>query len=138
MKVSYKAVVNYVKNLFPGCAPVVATSDNPQLDAMVVYSLASDNFYTVASNGHRYWYCLIDRADIPMAQYILRSNGVKADKHNTRYFFGNDPVLRVRAAYLDRNSNAKNFVDFVRKMDSTMVSDVLIKSRVEQIRQKMK
>lgn len=137
MKASYKTVVNYVKNLFPGVAPV-ASSDNPQLDAMVVYSLTSLRLYIVARNGHRYWYCFVNQADIPVARYILRSNGVRVETHNSYYSFGREPVLRVRTAYLTQNPNAKKFVDSVDKLDRTMIDDGLVKSRIEQIRQKMK
>lgn len=138
MDISYKTVVNYVKNLFPGIAPV-APSDNPALDAQVINYLATNKFYTVASNGHRYWYCFVDGANVPFAKYVLRSNGVNVDVHNSRYFFGREPVLRVRTAKLDKHPSAKNFVESVMGQDGGMIkNEALIRSRIEQIKQKMK
>lgn len=137
MNNGFKTVVNYVKNLFPGCAPAVI-SDSPQLDAQVIAYMAGNKFYTVASNGHRYWYCFVDKDNIPVAKYILRSNGVNVSKHNSRYFFGREPVLRVRTVNLAQVPSGQSFVDSVMKVDSMMLSDVLVKTRLEQIRQKMK
>lgn len=138
MDVSYKTVVNYVKNLFPGIA-LVAPSDNPQLDAKVINQLSTNKFYTVASNGYRYWYCFVDDADIPVARYVLRSNGVRVSVHNSRYFCGREPVLRVRTTDLDKNPNAKKFVDSVMKLGFPTEEGVsMIQARVKQIRQKMK
>ena len=138
MSVSYKAVVNYVKNLFPRVAPV-APSDNPQLDAKVINQLSTNKFYTVASNGHRYWYCFVDEADIPMVRYILRSNGVNVNVHKSRYFVGYGQVLRVRTAYLDKKTAAKNFVDSVMGLEIPSEEGIsVVQARIEQIRQKMK
>lgn len=137
MKKSYKTVVGYVKNLFPGVAPI-APSDNPQLDAMVINQLSTNKFYTVASDKHRYWYCFVDDADIPVARYVLRSNGVKTTVHNSHYFFEREPVLRVRTAYLDKNPNARKFVESVMELGLSVTSEKLVQTRIEQIRQKVK
>lgn len=137
MKKSYKTVVDYVKNLFPGVAPI-APSDNPQLDAMVINQLSTNKFYTVASDKHRYWYCFVDDADIPVARYVLRSNGVKTTVHNSHYFFEREPVLRVRTAYLDKNPNARKFVESVMESGLSVTSEKLVQTRIEQIRQKVK
>ena len=137
MNNGFKTVINYVKNLFPGCAPVVV-SDNPQLDAQVIAYIAGNKFYTVASNGHRYWYCFVDADNIPVAKYILRSNGVNVSEHSSRYFLGREQVLRVRTVNLAQVPSGQAVVDSVMKVDSMMLSDVLVKTRSEQIRQKMK
>ena len=137
MKKSYKTVVDYVKNLFPGVAPI-APSDNPQLDAMVINQLSVNKFYTVASDKHRYWYCFVEDADIPVARYVLRSNGVQVNVHNSHYFFEREPVLRVRTAYLDKNPNARKFVESVMELGLSVTSEKLVQTRIEQIRQKVK
>ena len=137
MDLSYKTVVNYVKNLFPGKAPVVA-SDNPQLDAQVVAFKSMNKFYTVASNKHRYWYCFVDDADIPLVKYILRSNGVNARKHNSHYFFGTEPVLRVRTSNLEKTPSARAFVESVMAMSNISLNEAIIQSRISQIQQRMK
>ena len=137
MKKGYKTVVDYVKNLFPGKARVVA-SDNPQLDAMVINQLSTNKFYTVATNKHRYWYCFVEDADIPVARYVLHSNGVKVNVHNSHYFFGCEPVLRVRTAYLDKNPNARKFVESVMELGLPITSEKMVQTRIEQIRQKVK
>ena len=73
-----------------------------------------------------------------MAKYILRSNGVNVSEHSSRYFLGREQVLRVRTVNLAQVPSGQAFVDSVMKVDSMMLSDVLVKTRSEQIRQKMK
>ena len=137
MDLSYKTVVNYVKNLFPGAAPV-ATSDNPQLDAQFVAFKSRTKFYTVASNRHRYWYCFVDDVDIPLVKYILHSNGVNVSKHNSRYFLCTEPVLRVRTSNLEKTPSARAFVESVMNMSKAPLDVTLIQSRISQIQQRMK
>ena len=137
MNKGFRAVVNYVKNLFPGTAPV-AVSDNPQLDAQVVLCLSNNMFYTKASNGHNYWYCFVNKDKISVVKYILHSNGVNVSKHNSRFYSVREPVLRVRTSNLLQVPSGLAFVDSVMKFDPTMVSDMLVQTRVEQIRQRMK
>lgn len=137
MSLSYKTVVEYVKNLFPGAAPV-APSDNPQIDAQVVAYKSSNRFYISASNGCHYWYCFVDEGDIPLVKYILRSNGVQASAHNSRYFFGREPVLRVRTSKLARVPAGRAFVDLVMGIDESKLNVPQITLRINQIQQKMK
>lgn len=137
MNLSYKAVVQYVKNLFPGTAPV-AVSDNPQLDAQVLAYLSSDKFYMVASNGHRYWYCFVENDNIPVAQYVLHSNGVRAKSHITRYYSEREPVVRVRVAHLRRNLAASNFINAVMLVQESKINEAVVRSRIEQIKQRVK
>lgn len=85
MNLHYKTVVNYVKNLFPGCAPV-ASSKTPELDAMVLSSLSLDNFYIVARNGKKYWYCCVMEPDIPVVKRIMQINGLRGSKHRSKFF----------------------------------------------------
>lgn len=137
MNKGFRAVVNYVKNLFPETAPV-AVSDNPQLDAQVVLCLSNNMFYTKASNGHNYWYCFVNKDKISVVKYILHSNGVNVSKHNSRFYSVREPVLRVRTSNLLQVPSGLAFVDSVMKIDPTKVSDTLVQTRVEQIRQRMK
>ena len=139
MKQSFSMVIEYVKNLFPGCAPAVV-SDNPQLDARVGAALAPNSFYLVAKNGHRYWYCPVaNTADMQLVQRILRDNGVVARKHNSRYFYGKRSVLRVRRMVLEKNPGAAEFVKNVMAVEPyDFKNDYLLQNRLMQLRQKVK
>ncbi len=137
MDFSFKAVTEYVKNLFPGCAPV-QVSDNRELDMQVLASLCSNCFYTVASNGHRYWYYFTAKEDVPVAQHILHSNGVKVMKHKSKYYQSNPDVLRIRRKKLDENFLAATFVDELMCLDKARLDMKRIKSRISLVKQKVK
>ncbi len=141
MDISFKTVVEYVKNLFPGVAPVQKSS-NPQLDAAAVASISNEKLYIRARNGKHYWYCFVVDEDIPVAQYLLKANGISAKKHNSRYrssfFTPKMPVLRVLVSDLNKTQSAKDFVDSVMKMDGNTVSYDAIVARINDIRQKVK
>lgn len=137
MNLSFKAVTEYVKNLFPGKAPV-QVSDNRELDIRVLAVLSTDKFYTIANNGHRYWYYFTDKPNIPVAQYILRSNGVEVKQHKSMYFYSRPDVLRIRRKDLDKNIVAANFVDALMCVDTTSVDIKQIHARIDQIKQKTK
>ena len=129
MDLSYKTVVNYVKNLFPGVAQV-AVSDNPQLDVKVMSYLAMNKLYLVARNGHLYWYCFVNNQYLPVAKYILRSNGVNANLYYSRYYYGEKkPVLRIRMSKLKRNSAGLEFVESVMKSGAFRFDEQSIENR---------
>lgn len=137
MDLSYKTVVNYVKNLFPGMAPV-AVSDNPQLDVKVMSYLAMNKLYLVARDGHLYWYCFVNNKDLPVAKYILRSNGVNANLHYSRYYYVKEPALRIRASKLKRNTTGAEFVESVMHSEISNFDEQSIENRIQQIRQKVR
>ena len=139
MKNYFSTVVEYVKNLFPGCAPAqVVPSDDPALDAAVLATLSTDTFYVTAHNGGNYWYCFTSRKNMPVAKYILASNGINTSEHNSRYFYDRTPVLRVRTAWLNTHPQARKFVNDVMHADVEKVSREQIDLRIAQIRQKVK
>lgn len=135
MDFSYKTVVNYVKNLVSGFAQI-APSDNPEMDAQVVFHLSNYVSYILARNGHRYWYCFVDSENVPLVKYVLRSNGVNVSKHESRYFISSEPALRVRARKLSKNPDAKLFVDKVMNLVTTDAPKVNM--RIEHLKQKIK
>ena len=137
MKNYYSAVVEYVKNLFPGRAPV-EPSDNPKLDAEVLASLATDVFFTTARNGGRYWYCFTRVCDRSVAKYILASNGIDPSLHKSRFYYEPTPVLRVRMSKLNNNMAARKFVENVMDADTSNVDKVRINARIAEIKQRMK
>lgn len=137
MNLSYNAVVEYVKNLLPVSKSVV-TSDNPKLDAQVVAFLSGNKFYTIASDKHRYWYCFVEEDKIPFVKYVLHSNGVNATKHNSRYFYGHEPVLRIRTARLNKTHAGKQFVDLVMQTENSKLNEDVIQNRINLIKQKVK
>lgn len=131
----YKTVVSYVKNLFAGCAPV-ARSKTAFMDARVLSQLAQDNFYIVALDGREYWYCCVRNSDIPVAKYIIRSNGLKAVSHFSAFTHG--WVLRVNKKCLVRNPSGKNFVGIVMDKEAKKLGDDVYECHLQQIRQRMK
>lgn len=141
MDVSFKTVVEYVKNLFPGIAPV-QVSENPQLDAAAVARLANEKFYIWASNGMLYWYCFVPVEDIPVARYLLKANGINIKKHNSRYarafYLSKMPVLRVLVSDLEKNPAAKDFVDCVMKKTLSEVATDAVTQRVNDLRKKVR
>ena len=138
MKNCFSTVVEYVKNLFPGRAPVVVPSENPKLDADALATIASDAFYTVARNGCRYWYCYVPVPDMRVARYLLMCNGVCPSKHKSRYFYNPTPVLRFRMSYLENNKQAKDFIDSVMEADDAKMDKAKVQARIAEVRQKVK
>lgn len=135
----FTAVVDYVKNLFPGRAPVIP-SDNPMADANVLAHLSHNMFYTVATNGNSYWYYFVnDDNDLNLAKYILHSNGIKVEKHNSHYFWGErQPVLRVRRYLLRGDIAAQNFVERLMTINTANLEQKAIDARIATVKQKMK
>lgn len=141
MDISFKTVVEYVKNLFPGMAPV-QVSENPQLDAAAIARLANERFYIRARNGKHYWYCFVPVEDIPVARYLLKANGINVKKHNSRYtrafYSPKIPVLRVLVSDLKKNPAAKDFVDCVMKKTLPEVATDAVTQRVNELRKKVR
>ncbi len=141
MDISFKTVVEYVKNLFPGAAPV-QISTNPELDAAALLRISSNNLYLKARNGKHYWYCFVYDGNIPLARYLLKINGVNASVHNSRYnrsfYCKSQPVLRVLVSSLNKNPRAKDFVDSVMKKKNTAVPYTAVEEHISVLRQKVK
>lgn len=136
MNLHFKTVVNYVKNLFPGCAPV-ARSKTAVMDAKVLSQLSLDNFYIEARNGKTYWYCCVrDAANMPVARYIIRSNGFRVRKHRSEFTYG--WVLRVKRDCIAKNPSGKEFVRIVMDKDTVKLDDRMYESHLRTIRQRMK
>lgn len=138
MKNYFSTVVEYVKNLFPGHAPVVVPSDNPKLDAEVLSSLATDLFYTNTLGGGRDWYCFTRVCDMPIAKYILASNGIDSAKYGRRFLCNPTPMFRVRMSELHNNLSARDFVERVMDVDAGKIDMVRVNARIAEIRQKLK
>lgn len=137
MKISFQSVVEYVKDLCPLTSlPVVSV--NPQLDAETLAYMATDKFYTVATNGGKYWYYATDEQDMDVAQYILRSNGIRAQKHNSHVAILGLPVLRVGMSHLKRVNGGRGFVDNVMHIVPKKLDEKQICGHIEQIRQKIR
>lgn len=130
----FSTVVEYVKNLFPGRAPV-AVSDKPHADALALAYLAQNvPFYTTASNGLSYWYCFVySLKNRNIAKQILRSNGIKFAEHKSDYFRDNAVVLRVRRSYLRKNPNALRFVEDVMQHNPIKLDENAAEKRIAEI-----
>ncbi len=137
MKVSYNTIIEYIKNLFPQHTPITPSND-PQLDAETLAYILTDKFYTVARNGHRYWYGFTDSDNIALAKYVLHSNGVMATTHNSRFYHFKQPVLRIRTSTLANNPQAQLFINNVMESDILKINETLVKNRIMQINQKIK
>lgn len=137
MSIHFNTIIEYIKNLFPQRTPITPSTD-PQLDAETLAYVLNDKFYTVASNGHRYWYGFADSNDIALAKYVLHSNGVMATTHNSRFYHFKQPVLRIRTSKLANNPQAQSFIDNVMESDIQKTNEARIKNRIMQINQKIK
>lgn len=137
MDITYNTIINKIQNLFTQQTSVTP-SDNPQLDADTLAYILNDKFYTVARNGHRYWYGFTDKQYIKLAKYILHSNGVMATTHNSHFYIVTQPVLRIRTSKLANTPNAQNFINSVMEIDTIKSSSTQIKNRILQINQKIK
>lgn len=139
MNMKFSTVVEYVKNLFPGRAPV-AISDNPHADAITLAYLAQRvPFYVVARNGVSYWYCFIYNPKKRMvAKQILRNNGIKFEEHKSGYYSDETIVLRARASYLRKNPNALRFVEDVMQHNPIKLDKSMVEKRIAEICARMK
>jgi hypothetical protein len=135
MNLHYKTVVNYVKNLFPGCAPV-ASGKTPELDAMVLSSLSLDNFYIVARNGKKYWYCCVMEYDIPVVKRIMQINGLRGSEHHSLLLFR--WVVRVPVSRIKKDEAKVAFVNNVMNKDKAPLDIDTYNSRLNEIRQHVK
>lgn len=110
---TFNTVVEYVKNLFPGRAPALPVA-NMQSDAEIIAHLSYHKFYTTARNGIGYLYCVVFPDDIGTVMNLFNRNGVKCEKHLSRYDCrGSHWVVRIRKSFLQNNEKAKDFVKLV-------------------------
>ena len=135
MSMHFKTVVNYVKNLFPGCAPV-ASSKTPELDANVLSTLSLDNFYIVARNGKKYWYCCVMERDIPVVKRIMQINGLRGSKHHS--LFSYRWVVRVPVSRIKKDEAKVAFVNNVMNKDKAPLDIDTYNLRLNEIRQHVK
>ncbi|MEE1030369.1 MAG: hypothetical protein UIC65_05090 [Alphaproteobacteria bacterium] len=136
-------VVDYVKNLMPICTNnnVVAKSkEELELDAKTLVYLSTGNlFFTHARNGREYFYCFIaNELDINVAKHLLQSNGLKPKTHISRYYHTPMLVLRARAADIEKNENARKFIDCVTTERTKYIRYEYVHNHLNQIRQKIK
>ena len=109
-----KYMVEYMKNL----APVFVRSGDIQIsenDVEFLADIANDMDYLIAKNGVMYWYYFIDESSVTCARKVFRKNGLNPKFHYSKYYMGGIPVLRIRKARLDKNKEAKNFVNLLMK-----------------------
>lgn len=135
MNLHYKTVVNYVKNLFPGCAPV-ASSKMSELDARVLSRLSLDNFYIVARNGKKYWYCCVRECDIPVVKRIMRINGLRGSEHSSKFSYR--WVVRVPVNRIEDSEARVSFVNIVMDKDKVPLEDDIYNLRLNEIRQRVR
>lgn len=135
MNLHYKTVVNYVKDLFPGCAPV-ASSAKPEVDAMVLSRLSLDNCYMEARNGKKYWYCCVREDDIPVVKRIMRINGLHGFKHKSLFYYC--WVVRVPVNRIKKDEARVSFVNIVMDKARVPLDDNTYNSRLNEIRQRVR
>lgn len=118
-------IVEYVKDLTSALLPVHKRNATSK-DADLLVEMALDMQYIVAKNGVTYWYYFVDEMFLSDARNLLRQNGLKPRFHNSKFYMGGVPVLRIRKSNLEKDIEAKNFVASLmqkRKMsDDTMSS----------------
>ena len=120
MKQKFYAVIDYVKNLFPGCAPV-ARSNTAYMDARVLSKMALETSYVDVADKHKFWYCCVKCDDLPVARYIMRSNGLNVSQHYS--LSNNSWFLRVRADYVAKDPSRIIFINTVMDKDLVGILD---------------
>ncbi len=108
-------VIEYVKNLTAVFVPVQRGEAKPG-DADKLLDMAMDMQFVSIKNSATYWYYFVDKLFLSEAKALLRQNGVNVKFHNSRYYMGGVPVLRIRKAKLEKNLTAKKFVNSLMKI----------------------
>ena len=108
-------VIEYVKNLTDVFVPVQRGEAKPG-DADKLLDMAMDMQFVSIKNSATYWYYFVDKLFLSEAKALLRQNGVNVKFHNSRYYMGGVPVLRIRKAKLEKNLTAKRFVNSLMKI----------------------
>jgi hypothetical protein len=135
MNLNCKTVVNYVKNLFPGCAPV-ARSNTAYMDARVLSKLALSADFVFKDDEYKSWEYKVKISDVPVARYIMRSNGLSKV---SQYNLSNDRCLfSVRADYMKKDPDRMGFITTVMNRDINEFNDVEYQKHLLEIRQRMK
>lgn len=128
-------VVDYVKNLFSKCVPV-ARSNSMYMDARVLSQMALDASYIDVNDKHKYWCCCVNYSDIPVARYIIRSNGLKVSQHYS--LSNNSWFLRVRDAHVAKEPSRRVFISAVMDKEQGILNEDRYKSHLNIVRQRMK
>ena len=108
-------VIEYVKNLTDVFVPVQRGEAKPG-GADKLLDMAMDMQFVSIKNSATYWYYFVDELFLSEAKALLRQNGVNVKFHNSRYYMGGVPVLRIRKAKLEKNLTAKKFVNSLMKI----------------------
>lgn len=137
MKLNFKMVVEYVKDLFP--VNFVPLSDDPQADAEALASLLYTNvFYTRANNGKTYLYCFPRRKeDYELVRYILNSNNMKPREHESGYYYGARTVLRVPRKEIEGDRRAMQFSNLLMDKRTSNVDEKIANARINILYEKM-
>lgn len=135
MKESFKIVVSYVKNLFPGYAPV-GRSNSMYMDAMLLSKMALGTSYIDVDDKHKYWDCCVKFDDLSVARYIMRSNGLKVSQYYSKSH--NSWVLRVRADHVAQDPCRRLFINTVMDKELGILNEDMYKSHLNIVRQRMK
>lgn len=134
MKRKFNTVIGYVRNLFPGYAPVEA-SNTMYMDAMVLSKMVLGTSYVDVADKHKFWYCCVKCDDLPVARYIMRSNGFNVSQHYS--LSNNSWILRVRADYVAKDPSRIIFINAV--MDKNLVgilNDAMYKRHLDIVSQR--
>ena len=135
-------VADYVKDLSPKNKNFYADTSgfaDPQRDARALFKLLSGNVnYLYARNGNRYLYCFVhNEANIDIAKFILKSNGMKPRLHVSSYYAEPMLALRVPESDFKNCETAAAFKNtLLNHRMNFCVEDVAI-SRLQEIRQHM-
>lgn len=139
MKLSFTAVVEYVKELVPAFGPLPISSESPFEDAEVLAHISGGRaFHLTANNGRSYLY-IFPRGEenMRLAKYILRSNGLRPRLHMSRYYYNKTPVLRVPYSEFSNSPERNSFVDNVLSVSVVDLKKDRVETRVKILQQKL-
>lgn len=135
MKRKFNTVIDYVRNLFPGYAPVEA-SNSTYMDAMLLQKMALETSCIDVNDEHKYWDCCVKFDDLSIARYIMRSNGLKVSQYYSKSH--NSWVLRVRADRVAKEPSRRVFINTVIDKELGILNEDMYKSHLNIVRQWMK
>lgn len=135
MNLNCKTVVNYVKNLFPGCAPV-ARSNTAYMDARVLSKMALSADFVFKDDEYKYWEYKVKISALPVARYIMCSNGLNVSQHYS--LSNNSWFLRVPADHVAKDPSRIIFINTVMDKELGILNEDRYKSHLNIVRQRMK
>ena len=118
----FRYVSDSLKDSFLKTKIKAEKSQNPELDMKALSYLAFDKMYFLRARDNMvYWYCYVSETYMDIAEYILRSNGLRPKRHYSCYDMAYPVVLRIPVKKIKKNPTGKDFIK--KTMDLHQIDD---------------